>query len=224
MNYQIIIPARGGSKRFPKKNIYPLKGIPLIAHSIIYGIDSGFADKIWVNTDNKDIANIALKFGAKTTIRPLSIASDTTPTVVVLQHQLSHFKNINVPCDAIILLQATNPLRPKGLLKEAIDIFENMNLDSLATFSKLNKKYGQIIENKFIPENYKIGQRMQELSPRYFENGQLYICKASAIKNLKIITDDCYPLICNHPYSEVDIDIPSDMLLAEFLLNQAIIK
>lgn len=217
MNYQIIIPARGGSKRFPKKNIRPLNGIPLIAHSILFALKSFPATNIWVNTDDAEIAEIASGYGVNITIRPDYLSSDTSSTAEVLLYQQSVFGLNQITCDAMILLQATNPLRPEGLIGKAIAEFEKSERNSLASFSQLNRKYGKIKSDFYIPENYKLGQRMQDIELDYYENGLIYITNAKSIQNKEIITADVFPLILQELEATVDIDEPSDMLYAEFL-------
>jgi len=220
MNYQIIIPARGGSKRFPGKNIALLDNKPLIQHTIEYALINGYQNQIWVNTDDNLIADISKKEGVYITIRPDELGGDFVPTIDVLKHQLAFFRENNIPCDAIILLQATNPLRPINLLKEAVLIYESCSRESLGTFSKLNKKFGAIKDGLFIPENYIPGQRSQDLEKLFFENGLLYITSANSILKGNIITDDVYPMVIDDFETNIDIDEPSDMILAEFIINK----
>ncbi len=219
MNYQVIIPARGGSKRFPRKNIIPLNGIPLIGHSILFALKSFPSENIWVNTDDSEIASIASSYGVNINNRPAVLGSDTASTAEVLFYQQSVFGLNQIACDAMILLQATNPLRPTGLIENAIDAFEKSKRNSLASFTILNRKYGKIKSDNYIPENYKPGQRMQDIEPDYYENGTIYIANKQSILNKEIITKDVYPLIQNNIESTVDIDEPADLLFAEFLLQ-----
>ena len=219
MNYQVVIPARGGSKRFPGKNIHLLNGIPLIGHSILFALKSLPPENIWVNTDDNEIAAIASEYGVNISIRPDDLGSDTASTADVLYYQQSVFGLNQIACDAIILLQATNPLRPEGLLENAIDVFEKSKRNSLASFTILNRKYGKIKSDFYIPENYKPGQRMQDIEPDYYENGLIYIANKQSIQNKEIITTDVFPLIQNNIESTVDIDEPADLLFAEFILK-----
>jgi CMP-N-acetylneuraminic acid synthetase len=220
IKYQIVIPARGGSKRLKGKNIIDLGGIPLIAHSIIYARKSLPDLQIYVNTDDEEIAQVAKAYGAEITSRPLALGSDTTSSLEVLQHQLKWFEENQIPCDALILLQATNPLRPNWLLEKAISSFESSNRQSLAGFSILNKKYGQIDDDRFFhPENYEPGQRMQDLIPRYYENGLIYITLADSIRGGQIITSDVFPLVVDHISATVDIDEPQDLAYAAYILE-----
>lgn len=212
-----IIPARGHSKRLPNKNIKLLAGVPLLVYSINYAKQYGFIDAIYVTTDSKHIKNIALQHGALVIDRPKELSGDLEPTVTALKHVL---ESINDAIEHVILLQPTNPLRPKELLKEAFHLFIKNDCDSLFTVTRNHQKFGTINNNRFKPFNYKIGQRSQDLEPLYFENGLLYITKAKHILNNEIITPKALPLIVDHPFASVDIDTQDDFDLAEFMLKK----
>ena len=212
-----IIPARGGSKRLPGKNIKLLGEIPLIAHSILYAKEHDFIDAVYVSTDDGTIAAVALHYGAEVINRPQEISGDLEPTVSALKHVL---QTITDEVATVILLQATNPLRPKALLKEAFTLFREQQLDSLFTVSRSHHKLGKIANNIFIPFNYEVGQRSQDLAPIYYENGLLYITKASIILNNEIITKNAFPLAVNHPFATVDIDTQEDFDYAAYLVKK----
>jgi CMP-N-acetylneuraminic acid synthetase len=212
-----IIPARGDSKRLPNKNIMHLNGKPLIAYSIEYAKQNiEIVGEIYVTTDSKEIKDIALQFGAKVIDRPKELADEYSSTVSALKHVL---ENVESSFDDVILLQPTNPLRPKNLLKEAYKKYLEKSYDSLMTVSRSEDKLGKVVNEEFIPFNYKIGQRSQDLEPLYYENGLLYITKSSLILNNTIITKNCYPYIVNHPYARIDIDTITDFNYAEFLIG-----
>lgn len=211
-----IIPARGGSKRLSNKNIIQFNEIPLIAHSINYAKENHLA-KIVVSTDDVSIKNIALQYGADVIDRPKDLASDNSPTIDALKYVL---ENVNVQYDYVVVLQPTNPLRPKYLLKEALELIKKGGYDSLMTVSRNEQKFGKIINNKFVPFNYTIGQRSQDLEPLYFENGLIYITKASLILEGEILGENHIPLIVDHPYAKVDIDTKEDLDYAEYLIKQ----
>ena len=214
-----IIPARGGSKRLPGKNIKLLAALPLIAHSILFAkANSDIIDDVYVSTDDEKIKEIALQYGAKVINRPAELSGDFEPTVSALKHVLQNIDNI----ENVILLQATNPLRPANLLKEAFGVFQNNNCDSLFTVTKNHQKFGKIVNEKFIPFNYEIGQRSQDLEPLYFENGLLYISKAKLILENIIISEKAFPLQVNHPFATVDIDTQEDFDYADFLLKNSL--
>jgi CMP-N-acetylneuraminic acid synthetase len=217
MNNIIIIPARGNSKRLPKKNIMLFNAKPLIAHSIEYAKqNSDIVSEIYVSTDNNDIKQIALQYGAKVVDRPIDISGDTATTVLALKHVI---ENLDTQYENVILLQPTNPLRPKHLLKEAYNKFLKGDYNSLMTVSRIKNKLGKIIDNKFVPINYKIGQRSQDLEPLYAENGLLYITKTRLILEEKILGDNNYPFVINHPYAKVDIDTEEDFKFAKYILD-----
>jgi len=210
-----IIPARGGSKRLPEKNTKLLGNIPLLAHSILYAKqNSAIIDEIYVSTNDDKIKKIALEYGAKVIDRPESLSGDLEPTVTALKHVL---ESIEKEIENVILLQATNPLRPENLLKDAFDLYLKGNHDSLFTVSRNHQKFGKINEGKFVPFNYEIGQRSQDLEPLFFENGLLYITKSEKILNDIIISKDALPFEINHTFASVDIDTQEDFDYAQYL-------
>lgn len=211
-----IIPARGNSKRLPGKNTKFLGGIPLLAHTIKYAQQFSFIDDIYVSTDNLEIKKVAVQFGAKVIDRPAEISGDFEPTVSALKHVL---ESLTYEVENVILLQPTNPLRPENLLEEAFQLFLNSNADSLFTISRNHDKLGKIVNHKFEPFNYTIGQRSQDLEPLFYENGLLYISKANLIKNDIIISENALPFEVNHTFAKVDIDTQEDFDYAVFLLN-----
>jgi CMP-N-acetylneuraminic acid synthetase len=210
-----IIPARGGSKRLSQKNIKLLADIPLLAHSILYAKkNSQIIDEIYVSTNDKQIKEIAIQYGAKVIDRPESLSGDLEPTITALKHVLQSIEN-NV--DNVVLLQPTNPLRPENLLNEAFSYYLEGNYDSLFTVSRNHQKFGKINDGKFIPFNYEIGQRSQDLEPLFFENGLLYITKSEKIFNDIIISKDAFPFEINHTFASVDIDTQEDFDYAQYL-------
>lgn len=212
-----IIPARGGSKRLPGKNILPLGDIPLIAHSILYAKNnSNIIDEIYVSTDDEEIKQIALEYGAKVIDRPDNLSGDFEPTVSCMKHCLEH---IDEQVENVILLQPTNPLRMDDLLKDAFEVFNKRHCDSLMTVTRNHHKLGKITDNRFEPFNYSPGQRSQDLEPLFFENGLLYISKAELIAKDVIISADVLPFITNHVFAGVDIDTQEDLDYAEYLLQ-----
>ena len=216
-----ILPARGNSKRLPGKNTKFLGGIPLLVHSIKYAQQFSFIDDIYITTDDAEIKKVALEFGAKVIDRPAAISGDFEPTVSALKHVLA---SLSDEVENVILLQPTNPLRPNNLLEEAFQLFLNSNSDSLFTVSRNYDKLGKIVNDTFVPFNYTIGQRSQDLEPLFFENGLLYISKANLIKNDVIISENAIPLEVNHIFAKVDIDTQEDFDFAEYLYQKQINK
>ncbi|UOX34023.1 acylneuraminate cytidylyltransferase family protein [Flavobacterium sediminilitoris] len=214
-----ILPARGGSKRLPKKNIKLLGDIPLVAHSILYAKKHSFIKDVYVSTDDDEIKKIALEYGAKVIDRPKEISGDNEPTVSALKHVL---ETISVEIENVVLLQVTNPLRQADLLQNAYQVFKDNNCESLFTVSQDYHKLGKIKNNKFEPFNYKFGQRSQDLDPLFYENGLLYITKANLILEDIIISKNAFPFQINHIFATVDIDTKEDFEYAEYLYSKYI--
>ncbi|MFI1745823.1 acylneuraminate cytidylyltransferase family protein [Thalassobellus sediminis] len=215
-----IIPARGNSKRLPNKNIKLLGGIPLLVHSINYAKQFDCIDAIYVSTDNNDIKQIALKYGALVIDRPNDLSGDLEPTVTALKHVLETINDNAI--ENVVLLQPTNPLRPKALLNDVFTKFISGDYDSIMTVTRNHHKLGKISENTFIPFNYTMGQRSQDLEPLYYENGLLYITKAKLIFEDKILGNNNFPFVVEHPFENVDIDTEDDFVYAQFILKEFI--
>jgi len=190
-----------------------------LAHSILYAQQFDFIDAVYVSTDSAAIKAEALNYGAQVIDRPAHLAGDHEPTVSALKHVL---QTINDTVAHVVLLQATNPLRPKPLLATAFKEYIAKNYTSLFTVSRDYHKFGKIEQGVFKPYNYKPGQRSQDLEPLFYENGLLYITKASCILNDEVISKDAFPMVVNHPFAEVDIDTQDDFDYAEYLYNKYI--
>ena len=202
MKYVTVIPARGGSKRFPGKNIYPLEGIPLLAHSILYSRKILPDTEVYVSTDNEEIAEVIE--------RPEELSGDLCSTDSALQHAAIELLSSQKEFDYMILLQATNPLRPDGMMEEALQTIETGKYDSLFTVSPLIRKLGRLTDGRFIPWNFIFGQRSQDMEPLYFENGLLYISHRELILKSLIRGESLYSLIVDHPFGYLDIDTQED--------------
>jgi len=124
-----IIPARGGSKGIPRKNIKLLNGKPLISYSIRAARESRLLDRVVVSTEDEEIAATARAFGAEVVMRPADLARDDTPTLAVLQRVVSDLRGDCYECDAVMTLQPTSPLRTARHIDEAI---RTMGADPLA--------------------------------------------------------------------------------------------
>ena len=211
-----LIPARAQSKRFPEKNLTSFLDMPLIVHSIKYALAQQEINRVIVSTDCPEIKLTSLKFGAEVIDRPEELATDLSPTIATMQHALEQLGD-NV--EYYVLLQPTNPLRPRELFSEATGLMKKNNQKSLFTVSPLSKKIGHIEQSKFMPLNYTPGMRSQDLRPSYFENGLLYITHRDLIKEGIIFDENSLPMIVDHPYGQVDIDTPDDLHYAEFIFK-----
>lgn len=213
--YLVIIPARAGSQRLSGKNMRKLGHYSLVEHSIRYAQSFAFNDII-VTTNAVEVAQLAQKLNITVINRPEQLAQNESLVINALQHVIDQQKK---EYDFIILLQPTNPLRPKNLMKQALDHIETNRFDSLMTVSRAPKKVGRIQEDSFVPFNYKMGQRSQDIEPLYSENGLLYIMRSSLIAEGKLMGEKNFPLIVDHPFAEIDIDTVEDFKKAELYLK-----
>lgn len=216
--YIVLIPARGGSKRFPGKNLCLLNGIPLLAHSILYAQKELPHSEVYVSTDSEEIAAVARQYGAGVVVRPEVLSGDYCPTAPVIEHAAHEIASLGVPFDYVVTLQPTNPLRPEGMMEEACRVLSSGRYDSLFAVTPSDRKLGKIIQNRFTPWNYTFGQRSQDMEPLYYENGLLYISHRELILRGYLLGENLYPQLINHIYGTLDIDTREDLLWAEYLL------
>ncbi len=224
-NILAIIPARGGSKRLPGKNIKVLNGKPLLAHSIEFAQNSECINRIIVSTDDTNIADVAKQYGAEILMRPAELAQDTTKTAPVLLHVVDELEKNGYKPDIIILLQATCPVRQKNLCENAINILEkNTNYDSVFTAFKKGYTMALWTQN---PQNeatalydYHLRPRWQDVEVNnklYGEDGGFYAIKYDAFRKCKDFIGE-KPFIYEVPPT-VDIDTAKDFEKAETLLK-----
>jgi len=222
-----IIPARGGSKSIPKKNIKLFAGKPLIAWSIDVALKSGIVDKLIVSTDDDKIADVSRQFGAEVPFtRPVELAQDNSPTLPVLQHTVSFLKEQGYCPDYVLLLEPTSPCRQPFHLQEAVEILENTGADSVVALGEVPKhfnpswQYNIDADKKlslFTGGSIKnIIRRRQELPYTYFRNGAFYFFKTELLfaDEPSLYGDDVRGYVIEDKYS-VDIDTPEDWLAAE---------
>jgi len=213
-----IIPARGGSKGIPKKNIKLLCGKPLIAYTIESALAS-VLDKVIVSTDCEEIAEVSRRYGAEVMMRPSELAKDTTPTLPVLKDVVDKLDEIY---DVVVTLQPTSPLRNRKHINEAIKIFENdYEVDSLVSVVEVPHNFTpeklMRFEGKYLVGNSKL-KRRQEIETRYARNGAaIYITKIEKLDKY-IIGGKILPYIMTK-IDSFDIDDFQDWEIVEKIIN-----
>lgn len=223
-----IIPARGGSKSIPNKNIMSICGKPLIAYTIDAGKKSKYIDEIIVSTDSDVIKMIAQKYGAKVPfLRPEELSNDTSKSIDVVMHAIDFYKKNNVSFDYVILLQPTSPLRTFEHLDKAIEKLIESNSTSLVSVCEAdeNPVLMRSIENEKLKEVISFegtNLRRQDLPTFYIFNGALYINSNDMLINKKKFVDEnTIPYVMDKE-SSIDIDTMLDARLVELIIKESI--
>jgi N-acylneuraminate cytidylyltransferase len=189
MNIIAIIPARGGSKRIPHKNLFPLAGKPLIVHSIEQAKQSKLVNRVIVSTDDDEIANVSRQYGAEVILRPEELSTDTASSESVLIHVLEYLeKNESFYPDILVFIQCTSPLRRMSDIDNAIGAFLEQKADSLFTGYVFNKFIWDLSNGKLFSLNFdckKPRWREQDFPLQLQENGSIYVIKPWVLKELK---------------------------------------
>ncbi|MBO8161753.1 MAG: acylneuraminate cytidylyltransferase family protein [Thermosipho sp. (in: Bacteria)] len=227
MEVLAFIPARGGSKGVPKKNIRLLAGKPLIAYSIEQAKESKYISRIIVSTESEEIAEIAREWNAEVIKRPEELARDETPTIDTIIHALDYLKKEeNYTPDIVVLLQPTSPLRTSEDIDSAIELFLNiqdcLSLVSVTEFDHppfwAIKIEDNLLKPLFGKEYFRM--RRQELPKAYRPNGAIFISTPKVLRKYKTFYTPKTIAYIMPPERSVDIDTEFDFLLAEFLINK----
>jgi len=222
-----IIPARGGSKEVPKKNIRLLAGKPLIAHSIEQAKKSKYISRVIVSTEDEKIFKIAREWSAEVIKRPQELAKDDAPTIDVIIHVLDSLRKEEkyIP-DVVVLLQPTSPLRTSKDIDDAIELFLNcQNCLSLVSVTEFDHPpfWAMKIENKFLVSMFGgeyFRMRRQELPKAYRPNGAIFIAPPKVLYEYRTFYTPKTLAYIMPPERSIDIDTEFDFLLAEFLIRR----
>lgn len=217
-----LIPARGGSKRLPGKNLKRFAGRPLIAHSIALARAIRGIDRCVVSTEDTAIGRTAREYGAEVIDRPPHLASDTATTASVARHALESLSERGEPATVLVTLQPNCPLRPPRLVREALDLFRARSgeIDSVISVTANHHKLGSIRGGLFHP-GYATGTRSQDMEATYFENGLIYVTHARVVlERGTVFGDRILPLVTEPLYALGDIDTELDFHVAEFLFQK----
>ncbi len=218
----VIIPARGGSKGVPGKNIRPLAGKPLIQHSVEQAKAAKQVMQVYVSTDDRDIARFAVEAGAEVIQRPANLAADTSGSEVALQHALEVTALQGKHYDYWVFLQCTSPFRHEADIDQAIDTLIAHNADSLLSVVDSHRflwTQSDTDEIASVNYDYKQRPRRQDMPLQYQENGSIYIYKPWVLTEYNNRLGGKIALYVMQPDSAVDIDTLWDFRLAEALMR-----
>ncbi len=221
-----IVPARGGSKGVPGKNVRPLAGLTLLEYTARAARESGVLDRVILSTDSAEIADTGRRAGLDVPfMRPVMLASDDTPMLPVIQHALESLARDGWSADMIVLLQPTSPLRRPDHIRAAVTTLRDTKADSVVTVVEiprhLSPDYVMRIDGgrlqPFLPEGARVTRR-QDARPAYCRDGTVYAFWRATIERFGgIYGEDCRPLLIDARES-LSIDSPADWDAAERLL------
>jgi len=221
-----IIPARGGSKGIPRKNIQEIAGKPLLAYTIEAAFKSKYINRVIVSTDSPEIAKIAKSYGAEVPfLRPPELAKDDTPGIVVVQHAVRYLETVEgYPVDIVVILQPTSPLRKTKYIDAAIKKLIESGADSVVSVCEVKHHpfWSFIMKNDklypFIEKGLTITRR-QLLPKVYSANGAVYAVKKDVLfKENSVFGKDTRAIVMPREES-VDIDDYFDLFMAEMVIK-----
>jgi len=223
-----IIPARGGSKGLPGKNIKELCGKPLLAYTAEAALASKHITRCIISTDDQDIANAAIKHGIECPfMRPSNLATDTAKSIDVYKYTLNRLKEAGDDFNEFIVLQPTSPLRKTKHIDEAVALFKKNKADSVISYCE---EHHPINWHKYLNDDLSFQdifdskdqlKNRQDYKKSYFPNGAIYVFKKELIMQDAYYSEKTYAYIMKKEDS-VDIDTPFDWLIAENLLKSTL--
>lgn len=220
-----IIPARGGSKGLPGKNIKPLNGKPMIAYTIEAALNSKGISRVIVSTDDEEIAKVAKEYGAEVPfMRPAHLATDEAKSIDVFKFTISELEKKSHQIPHFMVLQPTSPLRDSKDIDEAIALFNTKKAENVISFCEEDHpifwhkyitkegKFEEIFEGDFI-------KNRQEIKKTYRPNGAIYIFSKKTLETQNYYSENTFAYIMDKKNS-IDVDTIDDFEYAEFLLKK----
>lgn len=218
-----IIPARGGSKEIPKKNITILGGKPLIAWPIKLGQSIKRIDRVIVSTDDVEIMSLAKKYKAEAPFkRPNNLAKNDTPTLPVLQHAINYLENKDkYKPDIVLLLYPTTPFMRRERIEEALDLFEETGCNSVTGVIQDSGRFWKYDKGRYVPFYPKNRVNRQYFKPLYREAGNIYFSRYNVIMKMnKLVDENNIQFIKVDENETLDIDTPVDLIKARHWLKK----
>ena len=221
-----IIPARGGSKGVPRKNIKLLNSKPLLQYTTDVALKSTLIDTLILNSDDDEIIEVGKKLGVEVPFkRPKKLAQDDSSTLSVIIHTLDFYQNLNIYFDAVCLLQTTSPFRTIDFLEKSILKFKKNDTDSLVSVQEVPHEYNPhwTFEErekgvlKIATGESEIISRRQDLPKAYHRDGSIYLTKTAVIQNQKSLYGKSISYIQSPKEWYVNIDTMEDWKKAEKL-------
>ncbi|MCK6498675.1 MAG: acylneuraminate cytidylyltransferase family protein, partial [Nitrospira sp.] len=210
MRVLAVIPARGGSKSIPLKNIRPLQGLPLLAYTIKAAKACSRLDRCVVSTDHPEIATVAKDYGAEVIERPADLATDQAPTEWALLQVVEVLGREGYRPDYVVTLEPTSPLRTAGLIDRCIDTaIAHPEVDCVMTVTETRKCYGRLENGRFEYLFPNQPRRRQERRPLYEESSTVYVTKTEVLeRDRSVLGRTRQGLVVDDPREAIDINEP----------------
>ena len=219
-----LIPARGGSKTVPRKNIRLVGGRPLITYAIEAARHSRMLTHVVTSTDDREIAAVAEHAGSQVIDRPAGLAQDDTPMIDVVRHALGAFEARAGRADYLVVLQPTAPLRTAEDIDAAMTLLKATGADSVVSVCPVGDTHParmyRLTNDRLVPYRVVPPNRLrQALETLYHRNGAVYACRRELVETGTLIGPDTRPLLMPRSRS-LNIDEETDLAFAEFLLSR----
>jgi CMP-N-acetylneuraminic acid synthetase len=222
-----VVPARGGSKAIPHKNVVVVAGRPLLAYTADAVRGSRRLTRVVVSTDDERVAAAARELGLEVPfLRPASLAADDTPMLPVLQHAAAELAGAGFAADAVVLLQPTSPLRRAEHIDGAIDLLEQSGADSVVSVVEVPHQFSPVSVMKLEGNRLRpfldsaTVTRRQDKPTLYARNGPAVLAvRRRVLEAGSLYGDDCRPFVMEAADS-VDVDGPADLALVELMLSR----
>lgn len=221
-----IIPIRSGSKGLKDKNILPLAGKPLVAHTIECAVKSGVFDKVFVSTDSQRYANISVQYGADVSfLRSAINSSDTAGSWDVVREVIEEFEKRGEIFDEIMLLQATSPLRTIEDITNSIELMHEKDANAVESVTEMDHSplWANTLPNDGCMDEFEKDEYVntpRQMLPKYYRlNGAIYLLKKSELYAKRMFHKKCYAYIMPQDRS-IDIDSELDFRIAELYMNE----
>jgi len=217
-----VIPARGGSKGLPRKNILDIAGRPLITHTVAHALGASVIDRVYVSTDDAEISEIASEAGAVVIDRPIELSGDQATTEQALEHALAiMLEEYNLEPEILVLLQCTSPIRGSEDIDAAVGMVSSGSFDSVLSVSPSHRFIWRAESHGAKALNYDPLHRpmRQEMTSEFVENGSLYVFRPQGFREARSRLHGKIGMHVMGPWSHIDIDSQDDFELCEWILR-----
>jgi len=218
-----IIPARGGSKGIPRKNLLEICGKPLIAWSILQALNATEIQDVWVTSDDEEILKVANEYGARVIKRPSEISGDDATSESAWRHAVNFIEDLDGAVDLIIAMQATSPLRESHDLDRGVRKLRDEGYDSILSATEVEDFFTwRILKDcsaQSVNYDYRLRKRRQNIEKRYLENGSFYVFRPEMLRSTNNRLGGRVGISIMDRHKAFQIDNPEDVLLCSAIMS-----